>query len=166
MTAQARSERSEFRGRADALVQALRLMCVTDAFLALALYRVQARLHSLGVPVLPHIAHRLAIMTGQVSIGKTVIVHPGVFIGHGQVVIDGFAEIHRGVMIMPWVTIGLRGSARGPTIERNVQIGTGAKILGRITVGRGARIGANAVVIDDVAPGITAVGVPARPVKD
>ena len=44
-------------------------------------------------------------------------------------------------------------------------IGTGAKVLGRITVGRGARIGANAVVIDDVEPGVTVVGAPARPTR-
>jgi serine O-acetyltransferase len=61
------------------------------------------------------------------------------------------------------VTIGLRaGDWVGPTVERNVTIGTGAKVLGRLRVGAGARIGANAVVVADVAEGTTAVGVPAR----
>jgi serine O-acetyltransferase len=82
-----------------------------------------------------------------------------------MVVIDGFVEIHRGVRIMPGVTIGVRDGFRGPTIKQDVRIGTGAKVLGAITVGRGARIGANAVVIDDVPPRTTAVGIPARIVR-
>jgi serine O-acetyltransferase len=101
-------------------------------------------------------------MIGDLYIGETALVHPGVFIGHGMVVIDGFVEVSSGVRIAPGVTIGLRGSARGPLIERDVLIGTGAKVLGELTVGRGARIGANAVVLSDVPPGATAVGVPAR----
>jgi serine O-acetyltransferase len=159
----ARGERDEFRGRADAICQALRLMWVSDSFLAQAFYRAQARLEALGVPVLPRLAHRLAMSTAQVCIGKNVVIHPGVYLGHGQVVIDGFVEIHRGTVILPFVTIGLRqGKARGPTIGRDVFIGTGARILGPVTVHRDARIGANAVVIDDVPARATVVGVPAR----
>jgi serine O-acetyltransferase len=163
MQAGARGERDEFRGRADAICQAVRLMWVSDAFLAQAFYRAQARLDALGVPVLPRLAHRLAMSTAQVCIGKNVVIHPGVHLGHGQVVIDGFVEIHRGTVILPFVTIGLRqGKARGPTIGRDVFIGTGARILGPVTVHRDARIGANAVVIDDVPARATVVGVPAR----
>ena len=56
-----------------------------------------------------------------------VVVQPGIYIVHGQVVIDGQVEIHSGVTIAPWVTIGLRaGDYRGATIERDVSIGTGA----------------------------------------
>jgi serine O-acetyltransferase len=165
VTASVRGERSKFHGRIDALVQVLRLMWAADAFLAQALYRAKARLQVLGVPVLPGIAHRLAIITGQLYIGDTVVLHPGVFIGHGMVVIDGFVEIHRGVRIMPGVTIGVRDGFRGPTIKQDVRIGTGAKVLGAITVGRGARIGSNAVVIDDVPPRATVVGIPARVVR-
>lgn len=161
--AAAHGDRSEFRGRADAVCQAVRLAWTTDAFLALAFYRAQARLEALGIPVLPRIAHRLAMRTAQVCIGRTVVMHPGVHLGHGQVVVDGFVEIHSGVVILPWVTIGVRdGTLRGPTIRRDVRIGSGAKLLGPITVHRGARIGANAVVIDDVPAGATVVGVPAH----
>ena len=72
-------------------------------------------------------------------------------------VIDGLVEIGAGTVIMPGVTIGLRegprsGGLRGPTIGKDVEIGTGAKILGPITLHRGARIGANAVVLQDVPP--------------
>jgi serine O-acetyltransferase len=86
-----------------------------------------------------------------------------VYIAHGQVVIDGLCEVGTGVIIFPFVTIGLRaGDIRGPRVEEDVSIGTGAKLIGPITVGAGARIGANAVVVDDVPAGATVVGVPAR----
>ena len=164
VTAMHRGERHKFRSRADAALQVLRLMWESDAFLAQALYRVKARLQTAGVPVLPRLAHRLAMAIAQVSIGDAVVVHRGVYSLHGQVVIDGIAEIHSGAVIGPFVTIGLRaGDLVGPTIEQNVTIGTGAKVLGRLRVGAGAQIGANAVIIDDVGEGATAVGVPARP---
>ena len=165
VTAAVRGERATFHNRADALFQVLRLMWRHDSFFAQACYRAKVRLQVLGVPVLPGIAHRVAIITGQLYVGDTVVLHPGVFIGHGMVVIDGFVEIHRGARIMPGVTIGVREGFRGPTIKQDVRIGTGAKVLGAITVGRGARIGSNAVVIDDVPPRSTAVGVPARIVR-
>ena len=159
-----RSERSSFRSRADAIRQIVRLMVVSDAFLGQACYRAKARLQALGVPVLPWIMHRLAMMTAQVCIGDPVIMRPGVYLAHGQVVIDGFVEIHHGVVIFPWVTIGLRaGEVRGPTIGRDVHIGTGAKVIGPVTVHRGARVGANAVVVGDVAANTSVVGAPARP---
>ena len=59
-------------------------MCVSDAFLAQACYRAKARLQSLGVPVLPFIAHRLAMMTAQVCIGDPVVVRPGIYSRTGR----------------------------------------------------------------------------------
>lgn len=165
LTAQHRGERFAFRSRLDAAAQVARLAWVSDAFLAQALYRVKARLQALGVPVLPRLAHRGAMVLGQISIGDPVLVHGGVYILHGQVVVDGLVEIHPGAVIGPFVTIGLRGGdVRGATIERDVRIGTGAKIIGPVTIGAGAEIGANAVVVDDVPAGVTVVGAPARPV--
>ena len=83
---------------------------------------------------------------------------------HGQVVVDGLVEIHKGVVLAPFVTIGLRaGDLRGATIEHDVNIGTGAKIIGPVRIGAGARVGANAVVTADVPPAVTVVGVPAHP---
>jgi serine O-acetyltransferase len=167
VTAAFRGERHEFRSPLDAAAQAARLAWASDAFLAQVLYRIKARLQARGVPVLPRLAHRLAMMVAQVSIGDPVLVHPGVYVVHGQVVVDGIVEIHSGVTIAPWVTIGLRaGDHRGAVIETGVSIGTGAKVIGPVRIGAGARIGANAVVIDDVPPGVTVVGVPARPVGD
>jgi serine O-acetyltransferase len=113
--------------------------------------------------LLPRLAHRLAIASGQVSIGDPVLVHSGVYLFHGQVVVDGFTEIRSDTVIGPFVTIGLRdGDLRGPTIGPGVSLGTGAKVLGPVHIGAGARIGANAVVLDDVPESLTAVGVPAR----
>jgi serine O-acetyltransferase len=149
--------------RASAWARVLRLAWESDAFLALMLYRAKARLQSLGVPVLPRLIHRLTMAIAQVSIGDPVIVQPGVYLLHGQVVIDGLVEIRGDTVIGPFVTIGLvAGEFVGPTIGQGVRIGTGAKILGRLQVGAGAVIGANSVVLSDVPPGATAVGVPAR----
>jgi serine O-acetyltransferase len=157
-----RGERSEFRSLTDALVTIVRLAWSSDAFFAQGLYRAKARLQALGVPLLPRVCHRLAMVFGQVQIGDPVVIAPGLYLLHGQVVIDGFTEIGAGAAIAPFVTIGLRqGEINGPTIGDGVQIGTGAKVLGGITVGDGATVGANAVVIHDVPPGETATGVPA-----
>lgn len=165
ITAQHRFERHEFHGPVDTLIQVVRLMWMSDAFLAQTFYRLKARLQALGVPLLPRLAHKAAMQISQVSIGDPVVMEPGVYIVHGQVVIDGIVEIKRGAIISPWVTIGLRaGDWGGPTIGPNVTIGTGAKVLGNIEVGAGARIGANAVVLEDVPEGATVVGIPARPV--
>lgn len=162
-----RGDRSQFRSRLDGVLQALRLMLQTDAFLALAAYRMKARLQALGIPVLPRIAHRLAMVLAQISIADTAVVHPGVFIPNGQVVVYGLAEIHPGAILFPWVTLGpIGGSLRGPTIGPGAQIGSGAKVMGEIEVGANARVGTNAVVLNDVPPNTTVVGMPARPVND
>jgi serine O-acetyltransferase len=160
-----RGERFAFKSRGDLIVQVLRLMWVTDAFAAQVLYRAKARLQALGIPVLPRLCHHWAMKTKQVCIGDWVVIQPGMYIAHGQVVMGGLIEIGRGVVIFPWVTIGLRaGDGTGARIGRNVRLGTGAKVIGPVTIGDGARIGANAVVVGDVAPDTTVVGVPARPV--
>ena len=137
---------------------------MSDAFLAQVLYRAKAALQRRGVPVLPRVCHRLAMVTGQVAIGDPVVVAPGLYLLHGQVVVDGLTEIGAGCVIGPFVTIGLRaGELQGPVVEDGVSVGTGAKVIGPVRVGAGARVGANAVVVGDVAPGATVAGAPARP---
>jgi serine O-acetyltransferase len=163
VTAANRGDRFEFRSGIDTAVQALRLAFVTDAFFAQCCYRAKAHCQARRIPVLPRILHRLAIMTGQVSIGDPVIVQPGVYIAHGHIVIDGITEIGTGVYLSPFVSIGLvAGDVRGPTIGERVLIGTGARLLGPLRVGAGALVGANAVVLKDIPDGAKAVGIPAR----
>jgi serine O-acetyltransferase len=133
-------------------------------------YRLQAWLRKQRVPLLPLLCRRLTMLLAGVSIGDRVEIGPGLLINHGHVVIDGTTRIGPYCSIAPFVTIGLNtggpdASYDGPTIGRFVFIGTGAKILGPVTVGDNARIGANAVVLSDVPPNATAVGVPARVVE-
>jgi serine O-acetyltransferase len=158
-------DRRRFPSRVEVLLHAVRLSIVTDAFLALVCYRAKAACQARRIPVIPRILHRLAVMIGQVAIGDPVVIQPGVYLPHGQVVIDGIVEVGSDVAVLPFVTIGLRaGSAEGPTIDRGATIGTGAKVLGPVRVGVGARVGANAVVISDVPDGSTVIGVPAKSV--
>lgn len=167
VTLRYRGERHLLRSRLDVVAQVVRLVWVSDAFAAQALYRAKARMQGLGIPILPRIAHRLAMALAQVCIGDPVVVEPGLYLAHGQVVLDGIVTVGSGVVIFPWVTVGLRaGDFRGPTIDDNVHIGTGAKVIGPVTLGERARVGANAVVVDDVAPGVTVVGSPARPLPN
>jgi serine O-acetyltransferase len=157
-------DRREFPSRVEALLHAVRLSMVTDAFLALVCYRAKAACQARRIPVIPRIFHRLAVILGQVAIGDPVVVQAGVYFPHGQVVIDGIVEVGTEVALLPFVTIGLRaGSVQGPIVCRGATIGTGAKVLGPVRVGTGARVGANAVVVSDVPDGSTVVGAPARP---
>jgi serine O-acetyltransferase len=102
-----------------------------------------------------------------------VEIHPGatvgrrVFIDHGMgIVVGETAEIGDDSTIYQGVTLGgtslARGAKRHPTLGRGVIVGAGAKVLGGFTVGDGARVGSNAVVVKEVPPGATAVGNPAR----
>ncbi len=158
-----RGEGENFTSGLDALRHILRLAWCSDAFLGQVLYRIKASTMACGIPVVPRIAHRLAMTIAQISIGDPVVVEPGIYVVHGHVVVDGLVRIGAGVVLAPFVTIGLRaGDFNGPTLERGVQVGTGAKIIGPVRVGAGAQIGANAVVLGDVEAGVTVVGIPAR----
>lgn len=163
LTAGRRGERNEYRSSLDLALQVLRLSLVTESFFAQCCYRAKARCRALRIPFVPVLLDRLARSTGQISIGDPVVVEPGVCIPHGQVVVDGMTSVGRGVVISPFTTLGLLvGNVEGPTIEDHVMIGTGARVLGPVRVGRGATIGANAVVVRDVPARSVAAGVPAR----
>jgi serine O-acetyltransferase len=155
------------RRGAGTVLQILWLCWSSDAFLAQAIYRARAALQRRGVPILPQICHRLSILIAGVMIGDPVVMHPGVHLLHGRVVIDGLTEIRRGVVIGPFVTIGLTsGNILGPTIEEDVMVGTNASVLGTLTIGKGAKVGANAAVFDDVPSGarvVPAAGTVVRP---
>lgn len=118
----------------------------------------------------------IARLISQRSAHKTGIeIHPGATIGkrvcidHGHgIVIGETAEIGDDVMIYQGVTLGGTGKdvgKRHPTIESGVMIGAGAKVLGPITVGKNAKVAAGAVVVKDVEPNSTVVGVPGSVVR-
>jgi serine O-acetyltransferase len=141
-----------------------------ESWLAVFLFRCKLRLRASRVPFLPGLCDVASRALFGVSIGNAVEAGPGLMLTHGNVVIDGRTRIGRNCQINPWVTIGLSNSRRygfsadGPAIGDEVHIGTGAKILGPVTIGDYVRIGANAVVIGDVPANTTVVGIPARPV--
>jgi serine O-acetyltransferase len=108
----------------------------------------------------------MSMALSDVCIGDPVVMAPGVYIPHGQVVVDGLTEVGSDVILFPWITIGLRaGNFNGPKVADGVHVGTGARVLGPVQVGTGAYVGANAVVIHDVAAGAAMVGVPATPLS-
>lgn len=129
-------------------------------------YRLAHALHQWHVPVLPrYIMSVVRWMTG-VEIHPAATIGHGLFVDHGMgVVIGETAVIGDNVTLFQGVTLGGTGKERGrrhPTISHHVVIGTGAKILGNITIGAHSMIGANAVVVRDVPEGSTVVGVPGR----
>jgi len=137
-------------------------------------------LHAVGIHGVSSLFWRrgwyaLARLTSHIGRFLTGIeIHPGAKLGrrfvidHGMgVVIGETAEVGDDVYIYHQVTLGGTSTAQGkrhPTIGNNVIIGAGAKVLGAILIGDGARIGANAVVVAPVPAGTTVVGIPARPV--
>ena len=136
---------------------------------ALLAHRIAHALVRAGVPLLPRaIAYATRTLTG-VEIHPAARIGRGLFIDHGMgVVIGETAEIGDDVTMYQGVTLGGTGFARGkrhPTVQDNVTIGSGAKLLGPITIGHGAKVGANAVVIHDVPPNSTVVGNPGQVVR-
>jgi serine O-acetyltransferase len=104
-----------------------------------------------------------------IEIHPAALIGEGLFIDHGAgVVIGETADIGKNVTLYQGVTLGGTGFATGkrhPTVQNNVTIGSGAKLLGPITIGHGAKIGANSVVITDVPANSTVVGNPGHPVR-
>src|SRR3954454_21883597 len=136
---------------------------------ALLVHRISHAAHPTGVPIVPHgLAYAAKITTG-VEIHPAADIGDALFIDHGAgVVIGETAEIGDNVTLYQGVTLGGTGFARGkrhPTVDDDVVIGSGAKLLGPISVGKGSKIGANSVVIHDVPANSTVVGNPGHPVR-
>jgi serine O-acetyltransferase len=136
---------------------------------ALLAYRVAHALHQAGIPLLPRLLSTLTRSATGIEIHPAARIGEGLFIDHGAgVVIGETVDIGDNVTLYQGVTLGGTGFATGkrhPTVQDNVTIGSGAKLLGPITVGHGAKIGANSVVITDVPPNSTVVGNPGHPVR-
>ncbi len=124
-----------------------------------AMHRMQLK----RVPVLPGLIKRYIRLVFSAEIPATCELAEGVQLVHGglAVVIHDHAVVGPRTKIYPGVVLGGRHGRGAPVIGADVFIGVGAKILGGITIGDGAEIGANAVVITDVPAGALAVGIPA-----
>jgi serine O-acetyltransferase len=157
-----------FRGD-PAAKSAVEIFFCYPGFHAILLHRAAHQLHTGGFPLLARIVSQFnRTITG-------IEIHPGAtigrrcFIDHGMgVVIGETTEIGDDVLLYQGVTLGGTGKEKGkrhPTVGDNVVIGTGAKILGNITVGSHTKIGAGSVVIRSVPDYSTVVGVPGRVVR-
>jgi serine O-acetyltransferase len=136
---------------------------------ALLAHRVAHALHEADMPLAPlAISYVTRSVTG-VEIHPAAQIGDDFFIDHGSgVVIGETAEIGDRVTLYQGVTLGGTGFQRGkrhPTLGDNVTVGSGAKLLGPIEVGHGAKVGANTVVVEDVPPNTTVVGNPGHTVK-
>ncbi|HEX5193346.1 MAG TPA: serine O-acetyltransferase [Solirubrobacteraceae bacterium] len=171
MLAELRSDIAAIKTRDPAArdVGTLEILVAWPGLHALLAHRLAHALYEARVPLLP----RVVALTSRAITG--VEIHPAARIGerfvidHGMgVVIGETAEIGDDVTLYQGVTLGGTGFATGkrhPTVQDNVTVGSGAKMLGPITIGHGAKIGANTVVIHDVPPNSTVVGNPGHPVR-
>lgn len=136
---------------------------------AIAWHRLAHRLYAVHLFLLARMISQLARFLTGIEIHPGAQIGHGLFIDHGMGVVIGETTIIKdNVQLFHGVTLGGVGCTHGkrhPTLENNVTIGAGAKILGNITIGENAKIGANAVVLIDVPASCTAVGIPAKIVK-
>lgn len=133
---------------------------------SLIAYRIAHRLYALEWYFLARLISQVSRFFTGIEIHPGAKIGKGLFIDHGMgVVIGETAEVGDNVVIYHGVTLGGTGKDKGkrhPTVGNNVIIGTGAKVLGPINIGDGAKIGANSVVLNDVPTEATAVGIPAE----
>ena len=150
-------------------VSSVEILATWPGVHALLAHRLANALHQSGVPLLPRLIAAVARSITGIEIHPAARIGTGLFIDHGMgVVIGETAEIGDNVTLYQGVTLGGTGFATGkrhPTVEDNVTIGSGAKLLGPIVVGHGSKIGAGSVVVHDVPPNSTVVGNPGHPVR-
>ncbi len=133
---------------------------------AIILYRIAHFLYNHKIYFISRAISQIARFFTGIEIHPGAKIGKGLFIDHGMgVVIGETTEIGDNVTLYQGVTLGGTGKDTGkrhPTLENDVVVGAGAKILGPIKIGAGSKIGANAVVLKDVLAKATAVGIPAR----
>lgn len=135
-------------------------------FHAVTAHRLIHPLYVAGVPLLPRYLSQVARFFTGIEIHPGAKLGKGVFIDHGMgVVIGETAEVGDDCTIYQGVTLGgtsLSHGKRHPTLQNNVTVGVNASVLGAITIGENSKIGGGSVVVKDVPPNSTVVGVPAR----
>jgi serine O-acetyltransferase len=134
---------------------------------AVIAHRFIHRLNKAGMPIVPRVLSNIMRHLTGIEIHPAAKIGAGLFIDHGMgVVIGSTTVIGENVTIYQGVTLGgttlERGEKRHPTIGNDVVVGVGASVLGNIHVGDGARVGGGSVVVKNVQPGTTVVGIPAR----
>lgn len=143
----------------------LEVLLLYQSIHVLIFYRIAHGLYKIKLFFLARLISQLGRFFTGIEIHPGAKIGKGLFIDHGMgVVIGETAEIGDNVTIYHGVTLGGTGKDKGKrhaTIGNNVIIGCGAKILGPISIGDGAKIGANSVVLKNVPKGKTAVGIPA-----
>ena len=159
----------QIRDRDPAAVSDLEVVLLYSGFHAITAHRLAHALHKKGCVLTARaISQGVKALTG-IEIHPGATIGKGVFIDHGTgVVIGETAVVGDNCTIYQGVTLGGTGKNTGkrhPTLEKNVMVGAGAKILGPFTVGENSKIAAGAVVLDAVPENSTAVGIPARVVK-
>ena len=139
------------------------------SFRAMLHYRVAHKLYLSGHYFLARWISQRAVRKTGIEIHPGAKIGKGFFIDHGNGVIIGeTAEIGNNVTLDQGVTLGGTGKEQGkrhPTVKDNVMISAGAKVLGSFTIGENSKIGAGSVVLEEVPPNCTVVGVPGRVVK-
>ena len=144
----------------------LEIILCYPGFQALVLHRISHKLWNYKLPLLPRVLSQLTRNITGIEIHPGAKIGKGVFIDHGMgVVIGETSEIGDRCLLYQGVTLGGTGKDRGkrhPTLQENVVIGAGAKILGAIKIGSNTRIGAGSVVVKNVAKNCTVVGIPGR----
>jgi serine O-acetyltransferase len=129
---------------------------------ATCIYRISNACTRHHVRILPTILERLNLMLFGIEISSGIPIGPGLYIAHPVGTVIMAKRIGANASFIAAVTVGMRETQEFPVFGDGVKVGAGARILGGITLGDGCTIGANAVVIEDVPAGATAVGVPAR----
>ncbi len=155
--------------RDPAAKSALEVLLLYPGLHALVIYRVAHQLWQWKIPIVPRWLSQTARFWTGIELHPGAVIGNNLFIDHGMgVVVGETAIIGNNVLLYQGVTLGGTGKETGkrhPTIGDNVVVGTGAKVLGNITIGGNSYIGANAVVIKDVPPNSTVVGIPGRVTK-
>jgi serine O-acetyltransferase len=133
---------------------------------AILWHRIAHRLWRWRMPLIPRLISQVSRLFTGIEIHPGAVIGRSFFVDHGMgTVIGETTEIGDNVTLYQGVTLGGTGKEKGkrhPTIGNNVMISTGAKVLGSITVGDNAKVGANAVVVKPVPANCTVVGVPGR----
>jgi serine O-acetyltransferase len=161
-----RADIEAVKDRDPAAMNTLEIILSYPGLHAIWMHRVAHYLHTHNVPLIPRLISMLGRALTGIEIHQGARIGKGFFIDHGMgVVIGETAEIGDNVTIFQGVTLGGTGKEKGkrhPTIEDNVVIAAGAKVLGPITIGENSKVGAQSVVLQDVPPNCTVVGVPGR----